>query len=476
MRLQALTLECFRGYNGRTRIEFGDFTSIIGKNDVGKSTILEALEIFFNNESVKIDSQDGCVFGNRANVRIGCIFSELPSQITIDASAPTSLHSEYLLNEDGYLEIVKQYDCTRKAINPKIFARALHPAKVGFDTLLAMKNADLKARAKELGIDPKSVDQRSNVALRRSIWSRCDDLEISVRDISLDSEDGKRAWEQIAKELPIYALFQSDRSSRDDDDEVQDPLKLAVTEALREVQHKLDEIKEVVKEKTLDVARRTLDKLREMDADLASALTPTFKAEPKWDGFKLSLEGDDEIPINKRGSGVRRLVLLNFFRAEVERRQTQANASGVIFAVEEPENSQHPNNQIMLVKSLMALSEEESTQVIVTTHVPAIASLLPVESIRYVTRKAYGSPAIESCQQEILALISDDLGILPDRRVEVLMCVEGPNDVVFLENIIKVAIQIDPTLPDICLDPRVSLFPLGGGNLKHWVTRACPHF
>ena len=72
-----------------------------------------------------------------------------------------------------------------------------------------------------------------------------------------------------------------------------------------------------------------------MDADLAASLTPKFKKKPTltWD---FSIEGDNEIPINKRGSGVRRLILLNFFRSEAERKVAHTSPS-VIYAFEEPQ-------------------------------------------------------------------------------------------------------------------------------------------
>ena len=60
-----------------------------------------------------------------------------------------------------------------------------------------------------------------------------------------------------------------------------------------------------------------------MDSGIASTLHPVIPIDKlKWsDVFKnVSISGDEEIPINKRGSGVKRLVLLNFFRAEAERR------------------------------------------------------------------------------------------------------------------------------------------------------------
>lgn len=48
MRLIKFKIKNFRGYAKETSIDFDDLTVFIGKNDVGKSTILEALDIFFN--------------------------------------------------------------------------------------------------------------------------------------------------------------------------------------------------------------------------------------------------------------------------------------------------------------------------------------------------------------------------------------------------------------------------------------------
>ena len=56
MKLREIVLKNFRGYYRETRIPVDDLTALIGKNDVGKSTILEALDIFFN--QIKIDIGD----------------------------------------------------------------------------------------------------------------------------------------------------------------------------------------------------------------------------------------------------------------------------------------------------------------------------------------------------------------------------------------------------------------------------------
>lgn len=48
MKIHSLKLKNFRGYKDELFISFGDLTAFLGRNDVGKSTILEALDIFFN--------------------------------------------------------------------------------------------------------------------------------------------------------------------------------------------------------------------------------------------------------------------------------------------------------------------------------------------------------------------------------------------------------------------------------------------
>lgn len=41
-----MKMQNFRGYNKEIEVKFEDLTVIVGKNDVGKSTVLENLDIF----------------------------------------------------------------------------------------------------------------------------------------------------------------------------------------------------------------------------------------------------------------------------------------------------------------------------------------------------------------------------------------------------------------------------------------------
>jgi hypothetical protein len=411
------------------------------------------------------------VHGTRTTIRIGCAFDSLPTEIVLDAAAHTSLADEHLLNENGELEIVKEWDASVKTPKESVFAAAQHPTNADAADLLTLKNSDLKARVKKLGIDESTVNLTINGSMRHAIRETCQPLTLERKLLPLDKEDAKKVWDQLKTQLPMYALFKSDRPSQDGDEEVQSPLKFAITQALKEMANDLKKIEDSVRARAEDVAKRTLAKLNEMDGRLASELKPFFKTDPKWDVFKFGLVGDNDIPINKRGSGVRRLILLNFFRAEAERRRTEKGALSVIYAIEEPETSQHPDNQRLLVQALKELAADENTQVLVTSHTPGLTGLLPSDSLRYVRKQADGTAAVSPCSDADLAVIANELGVLPDRRVQALVFVEGTNDIEFLERVSSMFKPDFADIVDFTSDSRVALVPLGGGSLKQWVAK-----
>jgi len=470
VRLKGIRLVGFRGYEREVFIGFEDLTAFVGRNDVGKSSVLDALGVFLEEPSCKIDSRDACVRCSHKQVRIACVFDDLPDDLVLDATASTSLAEEGLLNADGDLEIVKVIDCSLKTPKAQVFAVADHPMDPNRGSLLLMKNPDLKKLADESGV-PKAVNRASNVDLRRGI-REANQYSMVSAEIPLDKEDAKRVWDQLSQHLPLFALFRADRPSKDSDSEVQEPMAAAIDDALAELQDQLDEIQNTVRAHAMDVATRTIEKLREIDPSLAGGLSPVFTSDPKWKGvFKLSIDDDEGIPLNKRGSGVRRLMLIAFFQAEAERRRLQAGRKSIIYAVEEPEASQHPENQRRLISALTELSEQLGVQVVLTTHVPALAEMLPTSGVRHLTADASGSPVVEEGGEDVLERIADELGVHPDSRVKVIVCVEGPNDVKCLEHLSACLHEDDNTLPDLAARRDVVMIPLGGSTLKDWVNK-----
>ena len=477
MHIKAVILENFRAYKDRTTIPIGALTAFIGKNDAGKSTILEALDVFFEGGTVKIESADASKGGDPKSVRIGVIFSDLPTQLVLDSNSPTTLANEYLLNGDRDLEIHKVFNCGILTPNAKIFAHAVHPTEKEAAVVLQKTQKDLRAIVKVKSLESQ-CNLTENPSMRHAIFRSFADLKLQSSDVPLNEENGKAIWAALQLYLPIFALFQSDRPSSDQDPEVQNPMKVAIEQALEQLEKELDEITEQVRLQAVDTANRTLEKLQANFPNLASCLVPKFK-KPAWKNiFKLDLEADDGIPLNKRGSGVRRLVLLSFFQAEAEKRRQSLAAGGnprnVVYAIEEPETSQHPDSQELIIRVLREVADA-GDQVIITTHVPGLAGLIPLESLRYVdrdesTRQIRARTGTEEVYQEVAAR----LGVLPEpfrgTQLRVAVLVEGKNDIDALRSMAMVLASAGEIVQ---LDESQIFWTIGGGDttLKDWVER-----
>ncbi|MDU9049706.1 MAG: ATP-binding protein [Candidatus Electrothrix sp. Rat3] len=473
MKIKKIIIENFRGYKKRTVIDLNNFIVFVGKNDAGKSTILEALDIFFGNSNP--DSGDACVSGDATKVRIGCVFTDFPSELVIDSSNSTSLEKEYLLNIDGDLEIHKIYNCTspRPKCNSAV-AIANHPLEPSCFKLLEQSINNLRNIAKKSKIDLSNIDQTRKADLRQAIRESVDNLELSISEVSLLKKvDGQTILDNLEKHFPIYALFKSDRPSTDQDAEAQDPMKMAVKSAIKEQEEKLVELTEIIKKQVQKVAEKTVEKVQEFSEDLANTLTPKV-VNKNWDTlFSVSLTGDDEIPVNKRGSGVRRLILLSFFRAQAEQEAVEAQANGIIYAIEEPETSQHPKNQKLLLDALLDLVENQGCQIMLTTHTPVLIRNLREENLRFIKQNEEG-PYIEPCDETNSSEIVESLGVLPDHSVKVFFGVEGRNDINFLKTISKNLSKEDLSIPDLAKaedEGRLVFIPLGGSSLDLWVSR-----
>lgn len=394
MKLVKFKIKNFRGYQDETIIDFENLTAFVGKNDVGKSTILESLDIFFNSGAgvVKLEKEDinkTCLANGDDEIVFSACFSELPDELTIDTTHPTSLSDEYLLNVDNQLEIVKRY---KNAGKEKVFIKANHPTNEICCELLTKNISELKNIIEQNGIYCENKSVRS--IMRKAIWTHfANDLQLSEKEIETTSkgdDDVKSIWGKLQNYIPIYSLFQSDRKNSDTDNEVQDPLQTAVKQILssQNVQDKLKEVSDEVLKELQQVATKTLEKLNDLNSSLASTLLPKIPDAGglKWNDVfkKVSISSNDDIPINKRGSGVKRLILLSFFQAEADKRKVENNNRGIIYAIEEPETSQHFEHQRILIDALKKLSEQDNTQVLLTTHSSLIVKNLDFKNIRLI--------------------------------------------------------------------------------------------
>jgi putative ATP-dependent endonuclease of the OLD family len=482
MKLVKLKLKNFRCYQKETYFLIDDLTTIIGKNDIGKSTILEALDCFFND---KIDQSDLSNNADNNSVEVTCCFENIPDQIILDTTVPTSPTEEGILNKENQLEIKKVFSfAARKSI--AIFIVGNYPNDPRLSKLLSMKNSALKNYAEELTVDLEGINKTKNPPIRKKIRDFIGGertiTEFKV-DGNVDAEDNLKAiWSSLKNKLPVYSLFKVDKKLDDKDGDIQDPMKLAVSEALAlpEIQELLDQVEAKVKAASTAVADKTIEKLKDFDEAISERLKSDFNKNPTYDKiFDLTLLNENNIPLNKRGSGIRRLVLLSFFQAQAEKRKAEDNSPAIIYAIEEPETSQHPNHQKMLIDSLIRLSEQQNVQVLFSTHSANLVREIPIHALRYISLDDQGNINIESGEnivdgsenEAVILKIINTLGILPNPadRIKVLLYVEGNHDVNALKRYSNIINANDPEILNLSSSKAVGYVITGGSALKHYI-------
>lgn len=480
MKLKKLRINNFRGYEDES-ISFEQLTGLVGKNDVGKSTILEALDIFFNAES-----KSGTILPDVNDLRVGCketkefsisCFFEVGSNehVVIDTKNGTNLKKEYLLNKDGLLEIVKTWNCSNNSLTAKSLSINLN-AEIPYindKQFITMKIAELR---KELDLIKSQIDdyEKVNKSLKADIRQRLykfysESVEkreelISIKSFETDDTD---LWKAINKNLPLYFLFQSDRTNSDSDSEVQNPLKVAARKAIMEKEKELKEIEAYVIDEVSKIGDETVEKLSEFDSTIATGLLTKHKTRAWESLFSFDIMDDKEIPLNKRGSGVRRLILLSYFRAEAERAKKGKEEKSIIYAIEEPETAQHPDFQLMILESFQKMCENADYQVIFTTHTPEIAKLLEPESLIFIKMDNRGLPKVIEDEQDKIEGVINSLGILPSITSKFVVCVEGEHDVNFLRNVNN-SISKFKEIIDLS---DISIIPMSGSKLSQWINR-----
>ncbi len=470
MILKSLILKNFRAYRDIKLNLDSNLNVIIGQNDIGKSTILEALDIFFGQEVIKIDLADFNKDKEGDKIIIGVEFEVDDNlKVVIDTTNPTNLKDEFLLNQNGYLEILKEYEIKNdKLQKEKILINANYPNI--FDIpLINIKIAELK---KLLLTHKLTSDSNSKSAeIRKTLYENLikEDTEFKLTIVDISKIDEKSIWESLEKELPLYFLFQSDRANKDSDGDIQNPLKSATKKIVADFEEDFKKIKNDLEAKLVQIGTETIIKMKDMGLEVANNLIPKVSNKNLDSLFSFSLESDDGIALNKRGSGFRRMVMLNYFRAEAERKIVEKNNKNVIYAIEEPETAQHPNHQKMLIEALIELSNKDNHQIIITTHTPEIAKMVNENNLIIIKKDDNNNPSLIENKEDKLKAIVETLGIHPFFNNKVVICVEGEYDIKFLTNVNQC---IDEYRNIIDLDKeKISLIPLQGGNLKNWVNR-----
>lgn len=474
MKLHSVQAENFRPFRRLGEVRIGEFTAIVGQNDAGKSSILHALDVLWH-PNVRIDEDDVNDQADiNANVVIEATFSELPPQVELEPGTPTTPKEEHLLDQNGLLRIRKTFPRVDLA-HPYYSVCVQDFQDPQFAKLPALTEKQLNERLDSLGLAGRvsgrgitNKDRRARIrdeAVNRGIAQ-------SEQELVLQSND--RVYKLLFDMLPQLRIFKcetrTDVSSTEFQNDFKDLIEMAIGHA--DVQAERDRLTEMVQNRWQEELDRVFE-VFQRHTDTFTRLTA--KAVPSWDkAYGMEVLGTDRHGVDKslakRGSGVRRLLMVSFF--EYLAGKERAADLPWIFAIEEPENCLHPGLQRELAGSFLQLAKE-GYQVVVTTHSPVFAGMSPLEDLTLIVRN---QGIAESKQVPDLALdeVAEELGIEPADQLiyyKGIVFVEGEYDVLFWNTVSK-KLKEGGYVDESFEDAEVGFVLTGGrDNLKHWINR-----
>jgi len=377
LELIGIRVENYRSYRkfpeDEDYLELGRFTTFIGKNDVGKSNLLRAIDIVLDDKSI---SSDDIHKGQRVTCEI-TLFFKVPDELKDELKG--KFPKDY--NGEDTISISKKFEWNNGKLDSRGKYYLNFSKKLSGDNLRSIKN-----------LLPKVL------------------LIPAVKNVEDELKFGRDTL--ISKLLlPII-----EKTSQNNQTESVADLKRRLTEAIkretrsirRDLKKELSKMWSDIEDVTIEVPELKLEK----------AFTPVIKVKDKYTG--------KETPITYRGSGMQRYFILSLL--EIYREQKIGR--GYVLLFEEPEIYLHVGAQKKLCNILQEFAKEG--QVIISTHSSVFVNggdlsktyLLVKENGETKLRKFSGS-------RDIL----EELGMSPSDLflTDGIIFVEGPSDREILE-------------------------------------------
>jgi putative ATP-dependent endonuclease of OLD family len=471
MKIYSVLIENFRPFKKLEEMRTGSLATIVGKNDVGKSNILKALQIFFEDKP-KIDENDvhsGSDAGT--NIIVEVAFNSLPERVELEAGVETTLQEEMLVDGGGHLRIHKNYlrdNLTKFEI--VLVTRDFIDNR--FSGLLALKEKELNERCIGMGIDvTKSGRGITNKSKRGALREKARELGIQVESIDIKLSPKDDLWKAISALLPEFVLFEVDTRLGVDEVSFQSQFKPVIKSAVEQSQVVV--ARELLTKEVGDALQVEVNKIFEQLRKHTDVFVE-LKARPQFSldkSVSFEILGKDqhgiENSLERRGSGMRRLLMVAFFKYLTEREQDGTRK--YVFAVEEPENCLHPGLQRDLVSSFRTLADE-GYQTIITSHSPVFAGASPIDDLALIIRNEGVAKAIQTPQIDV-SMVAEELGVEPADQItcyNACIYVEGIDDKIFWSTVAS-KLKANGVIREDFGDKNVGFIISGGTNLKYWI-------
>lgn len=402
MRIGQLRIQNFRAFDDAT-IDFDGFTCLVGMNGAGKSTVLNALNVFFQEkggatDAARLSEEDFHGRDTSRPVVITATFVDLPPEALEE-------FQDYVRGDKLIVSAVATWDGSGADV--KQYGSRLGIAE--FAPCFKAANAtDCKASYQALvdqGMElPAWKNQSVSLAALRAFEDAHPD-----RRVPIESEDnfyGIAGSSRLRRYIQ-WVYVPAVKDARDEQSETKDgalgKLLARTVRLTANFQGPLDDLRARVQQEMDDLFKDSQGHLDTVAASLSNRLSEWAHADAKvllaWETTSVALkaptaratmaEGDFQGAIARFGHGFQRSYLLTLLQELAG--LASGSAPTLILGCEEPELYQHPPQARHLANVLRQLSANGS-QVIVTTHSPLFVSTEFFENVRVMRRADRSSP------------------------------------------------------------------------------------
>ena len=464
MNIVKISIENYRGIKTKQDIPLSNLSSFVGKNDSGKSIVINAIASFLDSKNFPITESD---FNDLTKpIMIECWFSSETLRDELESSIKSKIKKSDGLDEflndlilDNHIVLQKKVGAPKKGFDSELVLIRDYE-EVEFSMLYTKSDEELSEIIirNEIKIPVQGRGRNSKIEKIKHIKEFCKDKKIVERFIEDDYK--------ISSLFPAVEMFKSDYGLEAD--------TRFKTNSVSEIQSYFDsqtsdeekKLRQIEREIESEMQSEAKSIKRYMDDYVSSLTRVEIKPTLSWkDAIKsvdvsFQFDGDTKpIPMSHKGTGYRRLFMVARFRYLAEKNK----GNNIIYLIEEPETYLHPSAQEDLLSAFRDLSYDN--QIIITTHSPIFAGATDYDAIllcRKDGQSIYEYSTLDN-KREFIDKVVSELGIKPSYNLrdhhEKIVFVESSNDARFYDIACRKLLD-----KSILRREKILVLPFGGGE------------
>ncbi|MFD4667009.1 AAA family ATPase [Streptomyces halstedii] len=380
-------------------VSFEEITSFIGPTGVGKSTVLRALDWFFNGErslSLSDDDVHSAAKGGRIVVEVEFDGLTAHDRETLGRYAPDGVES---------VSVWRTWQNGEDKITGKALAYRPFEEVRKLEKATDLRRAYDGLREGDASLDLPRVVSKDKALEAMRTWELAHREQLTESEIEDTHFFGFAGQSKLGQLIDFVFVSADLRAYEEADDQKTTALGRILDHAVdrTEANERLGEIEESAHLARQEVHTKVYGPvLDDISAALSSevarfttgrqvVVTPTVHApKPARTTFQVSIrDGAAETSVHRQGHGFQRALIIAALKYLADRRRPEGDSRTLCLAIEEPELFQHPPQArtfAKVLRELVAASPAERTQVMYATHSPVFLDPTGYHQIRRLRR------------------------------------------------------------------------------------------